>query len=267
MLKSKVEGVCVDNTGAIITIKDTTGVYSISNTGGFGAPNPLATSVQKVVITLSKYNSPKILQAIWGRNPIDDTTVNATPTVEEILNGEEIQLTSLTFRATTPQQGMKAFEDGVFDINLYHVVEPIPVTGNVGNIYVNGTDLDDVFFDYDSVLINSKLYQIDKTLPTNGGTLLYFTEPLTETITQMEPAYRANTKVANMAHSSCVLSFMTGKYSQSKRDSVSRNKLTDVLIDHTAARLAFQNDRYSEANDLMTSASLRAKHTGGCSVC
>lgn len=186
-----------DKTGAQLFIIDGTGVYSTSNPGGYGFPNTAVGDINRLVFTASNFNSKDIIIQTYVRvaDPLHPEWMTS-PTINQITSGTPIVMSSMNIINPTPFP--VPFSAGVVDINMYAILNTVKtgVVGLEGNPYVEGNGLD-AFLVYDSVYINNKLYDIDKTKSTSGGTVLWFIQELTEDATQFSPAYRGNLKVLN----------------------------------------------------------------------
>src|SRR5690606_26573645 len=111
-----------------------------------------------------------------------------------------------------------------------------------------------------------KVYQIDKTKPTNAGTLFYVDRPLEDDALGIEPAYRSQTYALNLAQSTCGVQTMVAKSTQSCKCG---DKYHDVYIkllgDTTGANIALCKKDYDSANKLAATSSFRTKTCGcGC---
>lgn len=195
-LQLKPESVSIDKTGAIFYIKDATGVYSATNTGGYGFPNPEVGDIDRIIFTVSNFNSSDILSQTYVRvaDPLHPEWLTQ-PTINQITSGVTVELSSVTL---TGSPFPLLFSDGVEDLNMYTVMNAVKsgIVAQIGNPYVEGSNLD-TFLIYDSIYLGNKLYDIDKTKTTSGGTVLFLIQELQDNGTQFQPAYRGNVKFIN----------------------------------------------------------------------
>ena len=258
-LETKIEFLGTDLTGRILNIKDvSTGWGDVSKS-----------SIDRIFITLSKYNDNKIYKATWYRDPDPNKPEQlSNPSVEDILNGETLGLNSYQFGVTTLEQGLVPFNDGVYDINAYYIQEDSSdiLVGTKGDIFLQGDDTDDIVNLYDSIIISGDIYEIDKTKPTNGGTLLYVDRPLKEDTDVVALSFRSQVYALNISESSCALKTLVGKYTGACGcSSDCTDKYLKLLEDITASNIAFCQGDYHKSHILAECACERAKSCGcGC---
>ena len=271
MMEPRIDINDIDKAGRVITVKDITGVYNANtNPGGYGGPNVTKSQIQGVVITLSHYDSDEVWQVRYVRvaDPLHPEYLTV-PSVSEILNGAVVQLTSITLGIDEPTEGIKSFNDGLLDLNYYPYTALIPASGTAGQPFVTGSGLDAVY-ELPSVLIGDKVYTIDHSMDTNGGTVLYFIEDLEEDTTALNPAYRANTKVFMNRLSQCVLTKMSAKLASILCGGCRggdceqlKKKLLTIKHNRDAAVLDFYDEDYNGANKKLTYAA-KLGNTLGC---
>lgn len=196
MLVTKIQVESVDKTGAVIMLKETTGVYSVNNPTGYGFPNPATSAIQKIIFTISRFDSEIVNRLVFVRTFDPSKPQELTsPTIDQIALGAAVRLDSILMGISTASEGLKPFRDSVYDINEYSFVAlRTDVVGNKGEPFIIGTGLTPIIENNYSILIGDDIYDIDKSKPDNGGTVLYLTTELKENTTSFYPGYRANIK-------------------------------------------------------------------------
>jgi len=264
-LQTKVSFVDIDKTGGIIRVKDTTGIYSVSNPTGYGFPNTAVGDINKIIFSISQYSTTDIFKQTYVRvADILHPEYFITPTINQITSGTEIEITSISLGQTTI---FIPFEDGVFDLNMYSVLTTAKtgVIAATGNPFITGTGLA-TYLQYDSVLVNEKTYDIDKTKDTNGGTILYLVEELQDTTNLFYPSYKANVKFITDVSTTTCLYNKVGKLATScdcdNNDVV--NTLFEIELLKWASQYAFDNGDFVKANELIVSAQRACNYNCGC---
>lgn len=264
MLKTKLEFVDIDKTGGIITIKDSTGIYSITNPEGYGFPNASVGDMNKIIFTISQYNSDEIYKQTYVRvaDPLYPEYLT-TPTINQITAGTPIEFSSISLNQSSI---FIPFEDGVFDFNMYNVMTTAKtgVVAAQGNPFITGSGLD-TYLVYDSILVNEKLYDIDKTKNSNGGTILFLVQELEDSSTLFYPAYRANMKaLTDKATTTCLYNKVGKLALDCGCNSSTKEILADIELFRWAAQYAFDNQDYIKATELIVSAQRACESNCNC---
>lgn len=260
-LETKVQWLNVDSTGRVITVKDNTGAYnSTTNPTGYGTPNPEVSDINSILFTISEYDSSKINKVKFVR------TVDANhpeylinPSVDDIANGiVNVELTSIILGISTAEEGLKDFNDGIYDINMYTLMDEVAsIDGDKGTKIITGTNLNLVYDEVDYIIANDIVYKIDKSIPIESTSLTLITN-LEDDITAFNPAYHSNVKALNDAASDCCGTKEAGRLAEedcgcgcndSKFDSLFKMWMYKI-----AAQIDFNCGNYSKANDLLKGA-------------
>lgn len=255
MLKTKLNST-IDSTGRIISIIDTTGIYSTSNTTGYNTPNPLISDIEFIRYTLSYIDNSEIAGITLYRNSAMNNTVYPQPSIDDIALGSPVRLTTTDLHLTSLTLGPKSFNDGILDLTMYTCFTEI--TGVIGDEYTNfitGIDFTDIYNTVDSIIINDNIYNINKTIDNNNYNVLYLIEDLQEDIDGFYPAYRANYKLLNDTGSTRCIQQNTGKVTYG--DCNCLNDKEDTLYRLTMynlwAKYDYDAEDYINANKKLTS--------------
>lgn len=269
-LKTKLSIDSVDSTGRIFNIHDSTGIYDLStNDTGYGFPNPEVSDIDSIVFTISRYKEDKLHSVKYVRSldPLNPEFLTI-PSIEDIANGTEVNINSITLGITTPEEGLKTFADGVYDITMYTILGPgysITVSGDKGNKEIIGNGLDIIFNNYFYINFNNIIYTIDKSRGTNAGENLYLIEDLKDDIVneQINPVLFSNKKALNDAGSNCCISNGSGKLVLDSCCSPCESKFEKaffkLILYKMVAKINFNLCNYDKANDLLDGASKGCK--------
>lgn len=262
-LDFKVELVGISDTGKTIAVRDVTGLYDpADNPGGWGTPNPEIGDIDFYLLSLSHFSLPDVY---WQRQVRVATEPNdqLTPSVPDIANGNIVRMDSVKLGMSTDQ---KTFNDGVYDINVYAVLDyTITCTANNGATFLLPTNPIDVSM-YDVVYVDGKLYDLDHSKDTAGGTVIYVVQELkmaSGTMT-ISPGFRANVKtMKDLGLRTCIYN-STGNMYRVGCNKKCKQRMLDVAIDQWFAELAFEDEDYVAANELILSASKTCRKECGC---
>lgn len=254
-LETKIEFVGVDSTGRVITVKDVTGLYnSTTNPTGYNTPNLNITDIDNILFTISEYDSDTVKKLRFVRvSDPNHPEYLLQPSINDIANGNEnVEFTSITLGITEPQNGLKAFSDGVYDINMYTLFGQTAGTGNRGDKIIFGSGFTSIYNDIDFIEINNNIYTIDKSIPVDDS-ILTLVEELKDDVNEFYQAYRANVKGMNSAASDCCGNEEAGKLAEKdcncNKDKF--NTLFKLWMYKIAATIDFNCDNYKRANDLL----------------
>ena len=187
-LKPVLSLVGIADPASTITVKDGTGNYSGTNTGGFGAPNPLYADLAGVIIKLTSF---KDLTAY--------SSFKLTAPQQALLFGAGLPLESANFASFSTSS---IFDDAVYDLR-YYLLYPLVAQASfvAASKQFTLADAVTVFADAVGFVIPSfsegRIYMIDKTklLDGVGG---YTTEALPDIATPVtiQVVYEGDLKIA-----------------------------------------------------------------------
>lgn len=251
-LQTKLSLIEVDPTGTLIKIRESTGLYNSSNNeNGYGGPNILPSDIKRIMVTASRFKSEAISSVIYSRDYDPDYPVFISdPSIDQIAQGEPIILSSLSLRMNEEEEGLLPFRDSVWDINSYSFVDPIEdIYGEEGDTFISGQGLDSVMEIYDAIEINGVVYDIDKSKPNLGGTVLNIIGELEDDVTSFQPAYRANIKVLVDAGSYHGLRILAASSARNRCSSEGdREDAYEAIVHISSATDAMACGSYEEAD-------------------
>ena len=206
-------------------------------------PKPTLT---KVVVTMKDpFNLKKDGKAVF--------TSSTIPKTSEIGAGKTFKLNSQLLGVTDFYSSYLTFKDGV-QVCYGADKEVLSVTGVKGNNYLIGTGLQPILESYDSVILpNNDVLQLDKSKPTNGGTVLYFLSDLTQDVTSFNPAWRTTVKLKNDFRTKAVLCkvvHILGSDYRSKIDE-KENAVQKLIRNKMTADLAWEMEDYDLVDQLL----------------
>lgn len=250
-LQAKISFISLDRSARILTIKDSTGSYSEDNPGGYGGSNP--SNITKVVFRVGHINS-SVFKDIT--QDAQDTN-NLLPPLSSILAGETVSINSRVLGITTEGDGLDSFEDGVLQVDYFvHIGSSYPVTAEEGKNFILGGGLD-ALSSYDQIEIGAHVYNINKTISTNGGTVLHLLEFIKEAGTTASPVSRGNLKVLNTENTKNTISKSAGNLSgifcEDEKHQQEREIIIDMKIWLDAAIVAFEAKDYKGASSILCS--------------
>ena len=192
-------------------------------------------------------------EGIDGVQVFDGTT---NPTASQIGNGRVFETDSNKLGITKDDQGYYSFRDGIVEVDLHLGMDIVEVTGTKGDFFVIGTGLQNVFDNYDSVLIGDEVYIIDKSKDTNAGTVLYFDKDLSEDISEMTVAIRESTKVLSNLRTKKIIAksahILSNDYPSSRyRVLEKENGVLKVIKNKLASEIFFEREDYSKADFML----------------
>lgn len=261
-LKTKLSLVSLDKSGAILKIKDTTGVYSVDTPEGYGTPN--ASTLNSISFEVSRWNSALthlVEQTLAVVNPL-------LPTINQIVSSDEVTLNSHSLGINSAEQGLQPFTDGVLEVKM-HVVPEIQVSAvaTAGNPFITGTGLTP-YLEYEYIKVGTKLYRINKTLPTLDGGILHLMDALTSTASYFYPVETALLRVLVTQNSTAFLSNSVGRMAKGCCGcSPARGTILELCKIYAwkqAAEEAFNAEDYSSADKLLQDITSYASN-GNCS--
>lgn len=256
----------IDKTGTRIFIQEDTGAFNVStNPEGWGFPNTEIGDINKIIYVLTQYSSNQTARQTYVRvaDPLHPEYL-LTPTINQITSGTTVEINSMLLGISPVPL---PFDDGVFDLNVYHVLT-VPKTGVIiatGNTMITGTGLS-TYVQYDSVLVGDRLYDIDKSKP-NSDTVLFLVQEIQEPATSFNPTYRANVKFINTLDTEVCVNNKAGKLASDCGcdDSDKAFKLYTIKGFQWAANKLLQDNNMVEANKLIRTANKLCKSLNcGC---
>lgn len=180
--KPQLRFVDIDSQSRIIKLQDVGKYIDILNT-----------DVEAVIVEVDGKNHVRYNKEFDPEHPDYIVIPNAT----QIVDGKAFEIDSYKLGITDENESYESFRGGVLDINYYVITGSIELEGEKGDEYLIGEDLHLIYENFDSIVAGGKIYKINKTIPTNAGTVLYLTKPLEEDVSEVEVAYRGNLKVKN----------------------------------------------------------------------
>lgn len=191
-LKTSIEILLQKRDGRSIIVKDDTGLVK------FGRPNGYTegdiNNILKYIYTVSR-----VFDSVTYKFIVDGSE-ELLPTPRQLAWGHKLELTTGLFKTDTERgvtEPSEIFEDGLLNIDQYTVFrgQDNVVIGKGTNFIYGG---DGVFFHEDlkadSIIVNNEIYQIDKSMFDNGGSIIYITGQFKDDSTVFDVAYRANAK-------------------------------------------------------------------------
>lgn len=234
----------IDETGRLVTLIDS----SQWDTG-------VSARIDKITYTLSSYNATEILKAVQ-----DSTNVNL-PSITVILSGPPVLLNAVVFG----NDELVAFSDGVLDINSYYRDNfDYELSAVKGDTYIETNLADELLDTYDFIEVSGKIYQLDRSKATNGGTILYVTTPFEDDSAEVYFGYRYNTKLLNSSETTFIYLELVGKLSRSCCG-CTREDLFLIDTNLKAAEILMDKQVWDKANALLREANSIAKFKKGCS--
>lgn len=237
-LATKLSFISIDKTARVLTLKDVTGSYSVDNPGGYGIPNPV--DFLRAILVISHFNSSEV------------RSVEFSP--EDLIRGNPFVLNSEVLGITQPGDGLEAFSDGVLEINYHLVVNSrIVIQGTAGNPFITGEGLQ-ALLDYEYLQIAGSLYEINKNLSHNGGTVLHFKAALKEDAIEAFPVESSNLKVLINGAADAFLVTNTGLMATERCHCRSKSRIVELsklFMWKFAAEVAFNCKDYQKADDLL----------------
>ena len=189
-LKTKVKFISQSKSGREIKIKDDTGLEVYGKPNGYGINNGTIQSILSYIFELSRIDDNRIsILKIDGTN-------NKLPSLVDIGYGSAVNITSalLEDNGSTKLLASKIFSDGILNIDMYVEFAGIDNVSIVqGNNFITGAVFTNAL-KADAVLVNDKIYQIDKAEYTNGDSVLYITDYFESNSSSFSVLYRANSK-------------------------------------------------------------------------
>lgn len=167
-----------------VIIRDETGLYSPSNTTGYGGPNgnPL-TKFDKYIFDLINLNTNVKYRQIQS----DSTTTIGeyyNPSLARIVNKENVTMFSSNFNLTK-------FNDGLYRLITYiQFIDTYLGEGYINtDVVVNVEGATTLFNNYDGISVNGELYIIQNIIDTT----LVLDRPIVTTFTSFKPILKTYT--------------------------------------------------------------------------
>lgn len=217
--------------GKEITLKDATPSYAAGTTpvgANLILTNPFTGTVKESTIT---YDS------------------TSTPTISQVTNGMAFKVNSVTLGDSTILQGLRTFKDGVLTFNYFPYTAAVAGVGTKGNHYIIGTGFIDILSNYEAIVVGKNVYNLDKSKPTNGGTVLYTVEEIQEDFTAFNPAYRSPLSVLiDSSVKSAIAEGASALAYPHNRTSGLKEGIRKLIHNFTASRIWFENSQYDMCN-------------------
>lgn len=234
----KVAFVSQDKSGRIITLRDSTGTGS----GGYSPTGIPREFFLSQTLTFSRLNSAQVFSL---KNEGNEWTY-----------GKDIRIDSSLFSSNIDAAAF-IFNDGILDVNLYNEVDGrsgVVITG--GTNFITGGSFAS-FVDKDSVIVNDKIYQIDKVQNTNNNTVLYIIGTFETSATSFTAAYRSNIKVIlrSVAFNGIALAYRNLLTQSKDQQEMYRPNLTDAIGFYEASLMFAQDGDYVSAQELILASS------------
>lgn len=256
-LKPKIDIVKTDVMVRVLTLQDVTGAYdSETNPNGYGYPNKSTSEVTAVLVRIKNPfdgHDEKTVRFNSDFDPLHPEYL-VVPTANQIADGHVFDINSYVLGATKYDEGYKTFRDGVLDVDYYVAFENITVSGTKGNPFITGTGLHEVLANFDSIIVGTSIYDLNKSMPTNGGTVLYLNKDLEENVTTVKVADKGNVKLYNKFRSKCILKraghILSSGYSYRERMLEKENGVMKVATNMEAMDICWESEDYTAVNRL-----------------
>lgn len=180
-----------DRSGRSVTVKDGTGFQILGRDTGYGTTTKPASSILAYHFVASKmFNSLSWKFTLDGSDDL-------LPTVQQFASGQSLELRTDMFSLQTDRgvrEPCRIFQDGILNLDMY--VEFEGMSGLVieeGTNYITGGNFEDAWKS-DAILVEGKIYQLDKSMDPNGYTVLYIVGSFEDDATSFSELYRGNTK-------------------------------------------------------------------------
>lgn len=182
-----------------------------------------------------------------GKEGVAVFTTTTNPTAEQIVDGKVFRINSNNLGVTKDTHGFLSFKDGVIEIDCYLGLEKIDLVGNEGDFYATGQNLTSVRDNFDAIIVEGNVYNIDKSKPTNAGTILYFFEEFKISFLKAEKSLRANVKTFNEFRTNYIISKFGQIVSQQHGSPITEKEraLVKVLFNKEDAKIRFERKDYS----------------------
>lgn len=217
---------------------------------------------RKWTFQLDKETSPVIKGVLLIKRPFekeDGVQVfdeDTTPSISEIGNGKVFDTDSNKLGITKDDQGYYSFRDGIVEAEFHLGFDEVFVTGSEGDFFAIGTGLQQVFDNFDSVLIGEDVFTIDKSKSTNAGTVLYFDKELPEDITSMVVSKRYSTKVLSNLRTKTIIAksahILSNDYPSSRyRILEKENGILKVIKNKIASEIFYEQEDFIKADFML----------------
>lgn len=180
-----------------------------------------------------------------------------SPSAQNIGLGQVFTVDSYTQGVTDITQGYYEFKEGVLNINYYTSDLQKQVEAVKGTNWLIGTGFDDLVEKYDSVIIDTQVYQIMKGLDysTNGGTVIYLDRDLHRDVDDVLFAERSNLKALNNEVTKTIIargaSILADPLYRNSGSLERQNGVLKVIRNNIASQILFDRYDYAEANKLL----------------
>lgn len=253
--QSKISFVELNKAGTLVTVKNTTGLYSAANPTGFGGPNLGIASVEKIIVGLKAWNDCDI-------SSIELTTEDkGDGTIQTFIEGQNVVLSSMNLvDSVVPFQ----FDDDVYELTSYTVeAGNYNGEGNIGFNYIiieNANTL----YKYDAIIIgDDDIYLISKEQQANSNNrILYLERQLCEEGNTFRGVYFAVTEFLNTTKTNMCLAASSYKVEEGCGcDDTSKLKSDIGFVQRMmlGAQMAFDRLDYSRSSEFIQKAYFSCK--------
>ncbi len=217
-------------------VRNITGAYNVStNPNGYGTPNDGASTIPKIIFTLSSYSDEEVYSFV-------------APSVADVIAGNTITITPDLLGA---EAGMR-FDDGMYDFNEYDVTNSalaFSIAG-AGNKFVDvTTPITLTQFNTYNVVVdnNNNVYNIDKNQAFNTNRL-NIVEQLKTGVTSLAFGYRSNLAILNTTE----MDYELGQQGSSCCGCKAEQSLINLYFHKAMAEIMRDNQDYKTANTLVS---------------
>lgn len=220
-----------------IIIRDETGLYNPSNSGGYGGPNgnPLNKFVKYIFDIFNIYTNDSYRQI---QSDTVTTGESNNPSLARIVNKENITIDRDNF-------DLDNFEDGIYKISMNVIIsDDYTCNGNYPtDLVTNITDAAFIFNNYQAIIVGTEIYNIQDIINNN----LILDRNIVSSFTSFKPVLSTNTYVIisdtlNDCLNNSIVNF--SKDCNCIKDINSINILSEIQLYYWAI------DKSTEANDL-----------------
>lgn len=166
-----------------IVVRDETGIWNPSNTGGYGGNNGLpANEISRYIFDIYNLNTNQSYRQIQSDN-LENESEYHNPSIARIVNKEDISINSDNF-------DLLNFSDGVYKINM-NVEYNSNFTG-IGEInseiITNVVNANEIYTKYNGIIVNNEIYYITDI----ENNILILDREISESFTSFKPILKTN---------------------------------------------------------------------------
>lgn len=185
-----------------------------------------------------------------GKITFDTTSI---PNFVQVTDGLPFTLNSLLLDVSLTENKLLKFRDGVLEVEYHESEVPIGGTGTIGTDYIIIDNPPFIPADYDSIVAERIPYTIRKATPTNGGTVLYLTENLKESITEFRPSYKSvlRLKVDIISKTAIIRSVEVIRSKNKRISNELRDAVSKMAHNNLASTMLFSLERYEDCDMLL----------------